>query len=100
MPATLEYLKEAVRTYSRDNVELNIPKQAFKDKRFAIGVNFQTSPSAETKFDGLSSRTGDLCTLSLKSLHGAGTQEVSKVYLHFRVEAILEIGQGANAVLD
>lgn len=104
MPATLEYLKEAVRTYNRDNVEFNISKQAFKDKRFAIGVNFQSSPSVETKFDGLSSRTGDLCTLSLKSLQGAAgenaPQEVSKVYLHFRVECILEIGQGANAVLD
>lgn len=45
MPQTLGYPKEAVRSYSKDTVEMSISKQRFADKRFVIGVNLQTSPT-------------------------------------------------------
>ena len=95
MASTMSLLKQALGIYDQNIACTSITKQSYGTHKFVIGVPTSTIPGQV--FSGMSTRSGDLLSVLIKSMDAGSAH---KMHITLLAEVILELKESGTVLLE
>ena len=96
--ATMSLLKQALGIYDQNIACTSITPANYLTTRYVIGVPTSTIPGQV--FSGISTRSGDLLSVLIKSMTAVPANEAQKLYISMVAEVILELKESGTVLLE
>ena len=96
--STMSLLKQALGIYDQKIACTSITPLNFLASRYCIGVPTSTIPGQV--FSGISTRSGDLLSVLVKSMGVAANQQAQKMHISLLAEVILELKESGAVLLE
>ena len=94
----MSYLRQALNIYDQNVACTSITPQSYQTHRYVIGVPTSTIPGQV--FSGMSTRSGDLLSVLIKSMGVGGNEEAQKMHITLLAEVILELKESGTVLLE
>ena len=94
----MSLLKQALGIYDQNIACTSITPANYLTTRYVIGVPTSTIPGQV--FSGISTRSGDLLSVLIKSLTAVQADEAQKLYISMVAEVILELKESGTVLLE
>ena len=96
--STMSYLRQALNIYDQNVACTSITPQSYQTHRYVIGVPTSTIPGQV--FSGISTRSGDLLSVLIKSMGVGANEQAQKMHITMLAEVILEIKESGAVLLE
>ena len=96
--STMSLLKQALGIYDQNIACTSINATNYHSSRYCIGVPTSTIPGQV--FSGISTRSGDLLSVLVKSMGVAANQQAQKMHISLLAEVILELKESGTVLLE
>ena len=98
LASTMSLLEQALGTYDQNIASTSITPATYLLNRYVIGVPTSTIPGQV--FSGISTRSGDLLSVLVKSLTAVAADEAQKLHISMVAEVILELKETGTVLLE
>ena len=98
LASTMSLLKQALGTYDQNIACTSITPASFLTNRYVIGVPTSTIPGQV--FSGISTRSGDLLSVLVKSMGVDALEQAQKLHISLVAEVILELKESGTVLLE
>ena len=96
--ATMSLLKQALGIYDQNIACTSITPATYITSRYVIGVPTSTIPGQV--FSGISTRSGDLLSVLIKSMGADAAEQAQKLHISMVAEVILELKESGTVLLE
>ena len=96
--ATMSLLKQALGIYDQNIACTSISAATYNTNRYVIGVPTSTIPGQV--FSGISTRSGDLLSVLIKSMGVDANEQAQKLHISMVAEVILELKESGTVLLE
>ena len=96
--STMSLLKQALGIYDQNIACTSITPQSYQTHRYVIGVPTSTIPGQV--FSGISTRSGDLLSVLIKSMGVDANVQAQKMHITMLAEVILELKESGAVLLE
>ena len=96
--ATMSLLKQALGIYDQNIACTSITPATYITSRYVIGVPTSTIPGQV--FSGISTRSGDLLSVLIKSMGQDAAEQAQKLHISMVAEVILELKESGTVLLE
>ena len=96
--STMSLLKQALGIYDQNIACTSINATNYHSSRYVIGVPTSTIPGQV--FSGMSTRSGDLLSVLIKSMGVDANQQAQKMHITLLAEVILELKESGTVLLE
>ena len=98
MAASMSLLKQALGTYVQNIACTSITPANYLTNRYVLGVPTSTIPGQV--FSGISTRSGDLLSVLIRSMGVDAAQQAQKLHISLVAEVILELKESGAVLLE
>ena len=98
LASTMSLLKQALGTYDQNIACTCINPANYLTNRYVIGVPTSTIPGQV--FSGISTRSGDLLSVLVRSMGVDAAQQAQKLHISLVAEVILELKESGAVLLE
>ena len=98
LASTMSLLKQALGTYDQNIACTSINPENYLETRYVIGVPTSTIPGQV--FSGISTRSGDLLSVLIKSMGVDAAEQAQKLHISLVAEVILELKESGTVLLE
>ena len=96
--STMSLLKQALGIYDQNIACTSINTTNYHSSRYCIGVPTSTIPGQV--FSGISTRSGDLLSVLVKSMGVGNNPQAQKMHISLLAEVILELKESGTVLLE
>ena len=98
LASTMSLLKQCLGTYDQNIACTSITPANYLTNRYVIGVPTSTIPGQV--FSGISTRSGDLLSVLVKSMGVDAAEHAQKLHISLVAEVILELKESGSVLLE
>ena len=98
LASTMSLLKQALGIYDQNIACTSINPANYQANRYVIGVPTSTIPGQV--FSGISTRSGDLLSVLIKSMGVDALEQAQKMHISLVAEVILELKESGTVLLE